>query len=279
VGFEAVGSVAMKVIYEQTHYIPLWISHPSQFLNPNFSHLLNLPQKYLFSALFYGIWWAIRRINCLTRIPSSFLFIYFIMIILQSSVINDSSIREYDMTNQHNSLLGNGIFILAFKYEMGIRVANYFYPNVVPSYYSGSIDGDFMWATLLHSYPIRVLYPWIWFKYLKVLVDSFSVCISLVANASISRIFRKIGLIVHWTCKLNLYYHILSGQSIPYLLWVPDTIVLAAACLFDLGLMFGVKSDQVVKSKKKRKSSRIYHTKSALSNSASAVKELAKKIL
>ena len=198
---------------------------------------------------------------------------------LQSVVIKDPSIREYDMTNQDNSLLGDGIFILAFKYEMGIRVANYYYSDVVPSYYSGSLDGDFMWATLIHSYSVRELYPWIWFKYLKVFVDSLSVCISLVANAEFSRVFRILGLIVNWTYKLNLYYHIISGQSVPYLLWVPDTIVLTAAFLFDLGLMFGVTSDQVVKSKKKRKRSRIYHTKSALSNPASAVKELAKKIL
>lgn len=270
----------MKVILDHAHFIPVWISHPYKFLNPGFSHLLNLPQKYLFSALFYGIFSIIKRNNFL-NIHWIWVFVFFALITIQSACIKDSSLAEYDPTSQFNNLLANGIFDLVFKYEMGIRIISLYdsYKSVIPSYYSGSLDGEFMWATLLHSYSLKDLYPWIWWKYLAVFTDSFCVCIGLVSNAQITWFVQILGLIVHWTRKLRFYYHVIFGSHDPWLLWVPDTIVLTAAFLFDLGLFFGVSKDEQLykKSRKKKKnfSNRIYHTRSALSNPARAVKELA----
>jgi hypothetical protein len=164
---------------------------------------------------------------------------------------------------------------------MGIRIIRLYqdYSGIVPAYYAGSLDGEFMWATLVHSYSAKDLYPWIWWKYLAVFIDSICICIGLIANVQFAKGFRMIGLIVHWTRKLNLLYHILIGSHVPWLLWVPDTIVLTAAFLFDLGLFFGVSGDSENISKKSRKRkksvSKGYHTRSALSNPSVAVKELA----
>ena len=270
----------MKVILEHVHFIPTWISNPSKFLNPNSSHLLNLPQKYLFSALFYGLFVVFKRNNIF--IQSVWVLIYFTLITIQSAAVWDSSLADYDPTNQNNDILTNGIFSLAFKYELGIRVINLYteYAHLMPAFHSGSLDGEFMWATLLHSHSLKDLYSWIWWKYLNIFLNSVGICIGVIMGKNvISRFFKLLGLLCHWTRKLNLLYAIVSGIYVPWLLWLPDLTVLLSAFLFDLGLFLGFSSEDEKFLKKKRKkktiSNRIYHTRSALKNPSMAVNNFA----
>ncbi|KAI8929398.1 hypothetical protein BC831DRAFT_444275 [Entophlyctis helioformis] len=135
-------------------------------------------------------------------------------------------------------LLSTAFFIDVLNYESIVRLYLLLYPSpggLPPPHHHGSLDGDYLWAAILHYYYAIDLLPVMLFKWLQMA----SVLCHLAAEMALENPFWES--IVQWMRRAHLIWSLTLGNGAPWLLWVPDALVLCAAILFYVGVVTGVE--------------------------------------
>ncbi|KAL5038476.1 hypothetical protein RTP6_005777 [Batrachochytrium dendrobatidis] len=151
---------------------------------------------------------------------------------------------DSDDSPQWAKTLADSFFLDIMVYEAIVRSYIILYPHpdgLVPSYHRGSIDGDFLWAAVLYMHYAIELLPLMLLKWLHMAtLLSHLACNMAVDNERLGKICANAPKAVHWIRRIHLGWSIAVGYGVPWLMWVPDMLVLAAAVLFNFGVGVGV---------------------------------------
>ncbi|KAH6593862.1 hypothetical protein BASA50_007088 [Batrachochytrium salamandrivorans] len=140
--------------------------------------------------------------------------------------------------------LADSFFLDIIVYEAIVRCYILLYPRLdgqAPRYHHGSLDGDFLWAAVLYMHYAVDLLPLMLLKWLQMA----SLLSHLAANMAVDNprwelILAAAPRAVHWVRLLHLVWSIVLGHGAPWLLWVPNLMVLGAAVLFNFGVGAGM---------------------------------------
>lgn len=141
--------------------------------------------------------------------------------------------------------LAKAFFLDILNYECIVRIYLLLYPKPngqAPKYHHGSIDGDYLWAAVLHLYWVIDLVSVMLMKWLQMIVLLCTLASNMaIDNPDIEWFFAKVPKVVHWLRRSHLLWSLALGNGVPWLLWAPDTIVLGAAVLFYIGVLTGAE--------------------------------------
>nr|KAJ3421464.1 hypothetical protein HK105_003442 [Polyrhizophydium stewartii] len=142
-------------------------------------------------------------------------------------------------------ILADSFFVDILAYEIIMRIYLLLYPSPngrAPPYHHGSIDGDFLWAAVLHYSASIDLLPFVLFKWLQMAALLCHLASNMIVDdPGWKRMFDGIPRVVHWMRRTHLLWCIFMGRGAPWLLWVPDAILLVAAMLFYIGVETGLE--------------------------------------
>ncbi|KAI8911636.1 hypothetical protein EDD86DRAFT_245903 [Gorgonomyces haynaldii] len=196
-----------------------FVSRP--FLGSDFVNYLKSDQV-LYCMMISIFFYVVTHLRI--RIPGSVTIVLRIILILSSIVVVSSILLlKHSKTHLFYSVLG---------YEIIVRSVLELYAIQAPNYHMGSIDGSFVWAALLQTEPH--LDAFFTPKYLQMT----AILISLVSYMAIEHpwieiICRQLPKAAHYYRRVHLIYHLVLGDA-PWLLWVPDAIVLSTVIFLDL---------------------------------------------
>ena len=112
-----------------------------------------------------------------------------------------------------------------------------------------------MWATLIHSFTPVELFPFAWAKILHMSLQSALVLVRTACPWAswVDFMLSYACSSMYWARRIFYLWSMTFGPGMPWLLWVPDAIVLFSAILFDLGLLNAVEWSQRIPKKKRSK--------------------------